>query len=70
MPKYACELENPMALPFSFSSGRMKLCSCGCGAEIDPGFDSHIIIDNWAFAEDSCVTDFFINECGGHRVYL
>jgi|AraplaMF_Col_mLB_1032019.scaffolds.fasta_scaffold124556_3 hypothetical protein len=69
MPKVACDIENPVILPISYPCARTKLCSCGCKAEITLGCENYIIIDDWIFAEDSCVTDFFINECGGQRVY-
>lgn len=46
-----------------------NICKCGCKKEIAPGFDSYIIIDDMMFWSDECVTDYFIKEAGGRRVY-
>lgn len=46
-----------------------NLCKCGCGHEINRGLDSYIIIDDMLFWDDSCVTDHFIKDAGGRRVY-
>ena len=40
-----------------------------CQSEISVGWDSYIIIDGESFCSDSCVTDHFIQEAGGRRVY-
>lgn len=71
MAKRREDLENPMLtqiIPFRRPSNE-TICKCGCNCEINKSMDSYIIIDGYYFAEDACVTDFFIKEAGGRRVY-
>lgn len=69
MPKLAREIENPIVRPIKYIVPLTRSCSCGCGAEITIGDDDYIIIDGMSFLEDSCVTEYFIGQAGGRRVY-
>lgn len=61
------EIENPMVeyeeLPDEVVTYRV--CTCGCGQEIEMGYDHHIVMENGFFATEECVTDFFMREHGG-----
>lgn len=68
MAKNLREVENPMIAPtVSLNSLPVRFCACGCREKIHLYNDSYIVIDNDFFADDRCVTDFYIKEAGGHR---
>lgn len=74
MAKKIEDLRNPkptLVIPFKTPNAPESdnLCKCGCGQEINLGLDSYIIIDDMLFWDDSCVTDHFIKDAGGRRVY-
>lgn len=71
MAKRKEDLENPMVVTpiFTHPSFRRNACKCGCGEVIDPGMDSYVEIDDMIFSSDYCVTNYFIKEAGGRRVY-
>jgi len=69
-------LENPILSPTQISTHKRfrspvpaTICKCGCKCSIDTCSDSYIIIDGDLFLDDGCVTDYFIKEAGGRRVY-
>ncbi|MNJ53939.1 hypothetical protein D3C77_493580 [compost metagenome] len=74
MAKRREEIENPILTPvITFrrpdSVVNETPCKCGCRAKINCSMDDYIIIDGEFFADDYCVTDHYIKEAGGRRVY-
>lgn len=65
------EIENPMVLPTHQPDVPItyRTCTCGCRTDIALGYDDHIVIDDEVFATEECVSEFFIHECGGQKVY-
>lgn len=43
-------------------------CEC-CNERVYTMMDDHVIVDTMYFCDDHCVTDYFIKEAGGRRVY-
>lgn len=77
MAKHPKEIENRLLTPIipfkrpepTQESSNAVICKCGCGCEINTSMDSYVIIDGDLFLDDGCVTNHFIKEAGGRRVY-
>lgn len=76
MAKHPREIENPI-LTLVETHKRFRhpnpptreICKCGCGKEIDKQEDSYIIVDDNLFWDAEHVTDYFISQAGGRRVW-
>lgn len=81
MAKHPKEIENRVLTPViafkrpestpepTQESSNAVICKCGCGCKINTSMDSYVIIDGDLFLDDGCVTNHFIKEAGGRRVY-
>lgn len=73
MAKHQRELENPILTSiYTFRQPNQPprvTCKCGCGKEIDKQEDSYIIVDDNFFWDAEHVTDYFISQAGGRRVW-
>lgn len=75
MAKHPREIENPMLKLVDNKWYKQpnppaeNMCGCGCGKSIDLGLDSYIIVDERKFWDAEHVTDYYISQAGGRRVW-
>lgn len=75
MAKHPREIENTMLKLVENKWYRqpnppaLETCKCGCGKTIDEQEDSYIIVDDKLFWDAEHVTDYFISQAGGRRVW-